>query len=491
MISSELQRFLPLNTNIGEPMYRQVYARFRNAIADQLLKPGDRIPSARALAEELGVARGTIEAAYSLLTAEGYVETRGQAGTIVTLGLKPSAHHASTATTKSVQATQALVTRAGTTSLPIPIAIATPTPKPLPFQMGLPALDAFPRKLWSRLAARSIRATTPSEMIYPPYAGLASLRTEIATYLQLSRGVVCSPAQVFVTSGYRETLQLIAATLLKPGDKVWTEDPGYLPTAKLLQQAGIVAVPVPVDAEGMQVAQGVQMAPRAQAAIVTPAHQSPLCVSLSLQRRFSLLDWAGRANAWIVEDDYDGEYRYVSRPLPALKSLDRDGRVLYAGTFSKVLFPGIRLAYLVVPESQIEKFAAISQSMFSGSPVLTQSIVSDFIAEGHFARHLQRMRKLYGERRKIAAEGLDAILGKYLRVEPQPGGMHLILHLRGRRSDKALAENMRKQGMSAQTLSQRAVQAEVPAGLLLGFTNIDSGETITALGKRILNLIES
>lgn len=477
MIRSELRRLLPLNPAAGEPLYRQIYARFRTAIADQLLMPGDRIPSARALAEELGVARGTVEAAYSLLAAEGYVETRGQAGTVVTLGLKPGAPPVPSPSAAAIAVRALSLPTAGTL--------------PLPFQMGLPALDAFPRKLWSRLAARSIRATTPAEMTYPPFAGLASLRSEIATYLQLSRGVACTPAQVFVTSGYRESLQLIANALLKSGDKVWTEDPGYTPTVQLLSQAGIVPVPVAVDADGLDVAHGLQMAPRAQAAIVTPAHQSPLCVSLSLQRRFALLDWATRARAWIVEDDYDGEYRYVGRPLPALKSLDRDGRVLYAGTFSKVLFPGMRLAYLVVPESQVEKFDAVSRTMFSGSPALTQSIVSDFIAEGHFARHLQRMRKLYGERRKIAAEGIEAVLGKYLRVEPQPGGMHLIVRMRGRRSDQALANTMRKAGLYAHTLSQRTVQASVAPGLLLGFTNIDSSRTIEALGRRILALIES
>ena len=488
MIKPSLRTLLPpdlllLDPSVGEAFYRQIYLRFRNAIADRLLKPGDRIPSARALAEELGVARGTVEAAYSLLTAEGYVETRGQAGTIVTLGLEPGA-----------QATPAMRDRAvaaPAAGLPMLPPTLLPIPQPMPFQMGLPALDAFPRKIWSRLAARSIRATAPGDMIYPPQAGVAALRREIATYLQLSRGVACTPAQVFVTAGYRETLQLIAGALLKPGDKVWTEDPGYQPTGQVLMQAGMIPVSVPVDGEGIQVALGVQEAPRARAAIVTPAHQSPLCVSLSLQRRFALLDWAARANAWIVEDDYDGEYRYVGRPLPALKSLDRDGRVLYAGTFSKVLFPGIRLAYLVVPESQIERFAAVGQAMFSGSPALTQSIVSDFIAEGHFARHVQRMRKLYGERRKIAADGLDGLLGKYLRVDPQPGGMHLILRVRGGRSDKALAAAMRKDGMSVHALSQRAVRYQTPPALLLSFTNIDSAATIEALGRRILKLVDA
>src|SRR5450830_1740219 len=483
MIKSSLPDLLPLHLSSGEPFYRQIYTRFRNAIADQLLKPGDRIPSARALAEELGVARGTIEAAYSLLSAEGYVETRGQAGTIVTLGLKPGSH-AGHAQHEAAPPTA----RPRTAATPV---LHLATPQPLPFQMGLPALDAFPRKLWSRLAARTIRATAQRDMTYPPYAGVAALRNEIATYLQLSRGVACTPEQVFVTSGYRETLQLITGALFKAGDKVWTEDPGYMPTGQALMQAGVTPVPVPVDGEGIQVELGVQAAPRARAAIVTPAHQSPLCVSLSLQRRFALLDWATRANAWIVEDDYDGEYRYVGRPLPALQSLDRDGRVLYAGTFSKVLFPGIRLAYLVVPASQIERFAAVSQTMFSGSPALTQSIVADFIADGHFARHVQRMRKLYGERRKIAAEGLDSLLGKTLRIDSQPGGMHMILRMRGRRSDKPLAEAMRKDGMYAHTLSQRSVQHQVQPGLLLGFTNIDSAATIEALALRILKLVNN
>ena len=186
------------------------------------------------------------------------------------------------------------------------------------------------------------------------------------------------------------------------------------------------------------VAEGVKAAPRARAAVVTPAHQSPLCVSLSLPRRLALLDWAGRNNAWIIEDDYDGEYRYVSRPLPALKSLDRDGRVLYAGTFSKVLFPSIRLAYLVVPESQVERFEQVSQVFIAGSPQLTQAIVTAFIREGHFARHIQRMRKLYAERRDATAAGLEHVLGKHVRIDAQPGGMHLILRLQGRRSDREL-----------------------------------------------------
>ncbi len=470
--------FLQLDNAAAEPLYRQIYTRFRSAIADGLLLPEARIPSARALALELGLARGTVEAAYSLLAAEGYVETRGQAGTVVTPAL---AGHAATAVSKP--ATRARRTPAGAPPSPVHEALNRP------FQMGLPALDAFPRKVWARLAARAIRATQGDDMVYPPFAGQAPLRAAIATYLQLSRGINCSPSQVFITSGYRNTLELVVRTLLQPGDDVWVEDPGFPPTGALLTQAGMNLAPVAVDAEGLVVSHGVATAPRARAAIVTPAHQSPLCVSLSLPRRLALLDWAAQAGAWIVEDDYDGEYRYASRPLPALQSLDRDGRVLYAGTFSKVLFPAVRLAYLVVPEAQARRFEQTCHTFAAGGPALTQTIVSDFMNEGHFARHIQRMRRLYAERRQIAAEGLHAVLGKHLRIDPQPGGMHLVLRMKGRHTDRALAERMRQDGMAALALSERTLLPHASSALLLAFTNIDTPQRARELGKRILKLL--
>ena len=462
----------PLDPKAAAPFYRQIYDRLRGAITGGVLKPGDRIPSARALTEELGLARGTIETAYSLLAAEGYIQARGQAGTFVTPGLKPRMLMAST--------------------MPQPNGgVAATSFRPdsiLPFQMGLPALDAFPRKIWARLGARCVRAMQPSGMAHPPVCGLRALRVEIAAYLQVSRGINCSPSQVFVTSGYRHTIELIAHALLKAGDRVWLENPGYPPTRQLLEHMHIAAVAVPVDREGMVVFDGIKVASRARAAVVTPAHQSPLCVSLSLPRRLALLDWASRNNAWIIEDDYDGEYRYVSRPLPALKSLDRDGRVLYAGTFSKVLFPSIRLAYLVVPETQVERFEQISQAFAGGSPELTQAIVTAFITEGHFARHIQRMRKLYAERREATVAGLEKVLGKHMQIDAQPGGMHLILRLQGQQSDRRLAERMRKEGLCGEALTDWTLDGDGASALLLNFTNIDSQDTAEKLGRRILRL---
>ncbi|TWC64521.1 PLP-dependent aminotransferase family protein [Herbaspirillum sp. SJZ099] len=483
MKSTATHDFLQLNPAAGEPYYRQIYTRLRSAMADGLLEPGDRIPSARALAAELGLARGTVESAYSLLAAEGYIEARGQAGTVVASGLKalPVTAGAAPALPASIAPDDSAPAVRGT----------APAPALRPFQMGVPALDAFPRKIWARLAARAVRATQPADMLYPPPAGLDALRVEIARYLQLSRGIVCSPAQVFVTAGYRDSLDLAARALLQPGDQVWVEDPGYPPAGALLREAGMTLAGIPVDHEGLQVRSGLERAPRARAAVVTPAHHSPLCVTLSLQRRIELLDWASRHQAWIVEDDYDGEYRYVSRPLPALKSLDRDDRVLYAGTFSKVLFPAIRLAYLVAPVSQAARFEQTARCFSGGSPALTQGIVAAFMAEGHFARHIQRMRRLYSERRELAAAGLDAVLGKYMQVEAQPGGMHLLLRLRGRRSDRALAERMRADGMFSRALSECVLETRpgLPPMLMLSFTNIASQRQAQHLAKRILALL--
>jgi GntR family transcriptional regulator/MocR family aminotransferase len=469
-MKTPIPRFSPLDPGSSEPIYRQLYWRFREAIANGVLGPGERVPAARALAKELGLARGTIDAAYSLLTSEGYLQARGQAGTIVTPDIP-------------IQPTAAIRTPDSSPSV-------RHQPETLPFQMGLPALDAFPKKVWAQIGARCVRSTRAQDMANPSAHGLQSLRTAIATYLQVSRGIACSPAQIFITAGYRDTLSLIAHALLKAGDRVLIEDPGYPPTRQLLEHLHIQTVALPVDHDGLQLPAQGSDALQAQAAVVTPAHQSPLCVSLSLPRRLELLGWASRQQAWIIEDDYDGEYRYVSRPLPALKSLDRDGRVLYSGTFSKVLFPGLRLAYAVVPQEQVERFQQASQTFRSSCPELTQAIVATFMTEGHFARHIQRMRKLYSERRAFTVAGLNKVLGNRVHIDANPGGMHLILRLGNQRTDWELVERMRQDGLFAEALSEWSLLGEKPSGLLLGFANITSQASAEQLGERILALLE-
>ncbi len=462
---------LSLDRGSEQPFYQQIYHRVRILINEGVLKPQDRLPSARQLAKELGLARGTIESAYSLLAAEGYIQSHGQAGTRIASGLQ---------TQPATQNPPA--PRQGNQHGMLSSGI-------MPLQMGLPALDAFPRKIWARLGARYLRAMQPNDMKYPPLLGLPELRNAIAAYLHMSRGIACTGQQVFVTSGYRGTLQLIFHTLLQRDDRVWVEDPGFPLTRELLQNAQLKQIPVSVDAEGIEVAKGLELATNARAAIVTPAHQSPLCVSLSLSRRMALLEWAATHQSWIIEDDYDGEYRYVSRPLPALKSLDNEGRVLYCGTFSKVLFPGIRLGYLVVPEQQVARFEQASLGFFEGMAEMTQSIVSAFMQEGHFSRHIHRMRKLYAERRAMAAAGLGKVLGQHVQIAPQPGGMHLVLRLNGEQNDAIIAARMRENGLYTHALSSWGSKDQREKGLLIGFTNIQSQQQAEEIAQRILVLL--
>jgi len=466
--------FAPLAGESGTPLYRQLYDRVRASIAAGDLAPGDRVPSARALAQELGVARGTIELAYELLTSEGYLLARGQAGTVVNPALTPA------------QAPRSPPVAPPDASLvPSQDSLSRPA-QLLPFQMGVPAMDAFPRKIWARLGARYLRGMQAADLDYPPPHGLPALRSAIAAYLQVARGIDCGAHQVFVTSGYRASLQLAALAVMQRGDRAWVEDPGYPPTRQLLRESGLLPVAVPVDADGLMVERGIALAPDARVVTVTPAHQSPLSMSLSLPRRHALLEWAAAQGAWVVEDDYDGEYRYASRPLPALASLDRHGRVLYAGTFSKLLFPGIRLAYLVVPQAQVAAFERVARIFFAAAtPAITQAIVADFMAEGHFSRHIQRMRKLYAERRAATIAALERGLGGSLRTEPQPGGMHLVLRLPGARSDLPLAEKLLAQGLAVQPMSRWWASERTDSALLLSFTNCTTPAQAERLGSLI------
>ena len=453
------------------PLFRQVYERYRSAIEQGTLRPGDRVASARSLAAELGVARGTIEAAYNQLTGEGYFSSRGQAGTVVSPSLPP--HRPA----KREQPRR--------TDKPAPDALKQPGEPPL-MQLGIPALDAFPRKLWSRLAARRARATSAADMFYGDPCGYPPLREAIAAYLLVSRGVSCHASQVLVTGGYRASLALVAGTLLKKDERVWIEDPGFPPTQEVLRAAGHRAVPVPVDEDGLVVARGLRKAPQARMAVVTPSHQAPLGVSMTLPRRLQLLDWASKAGAWIVEDDYDGEYRYAGAPLPALKSLDGHDRVLYAGSFSKVLFPGLALGYLVVPESLCSRFEEAARIWSNGSPQSTQAVVADFMREGHFPRHLKKMRLLYARRRAMLVAGLQKAFGDSVHVDLRSGGMHLIARFDGREEDDVtMARRAQQTGLNCQPLSARGVSGPGAQGLLMGFTNIATAAEAGRLAARL------
>ncbi|MGO4714787.1 MocR-like pyridoxine biosynthesis transcription factor PdxR [Bradyrhizobium sp. 2TAF24] len=445
-------RALNLDRDQSAPLYRQIHDSIRMAIESGQLRPGDRLPSARSLAAQLHAARGTIDTAYALLSGEGYIISRGPRGTIVSPELAPS--------TPAPRRRPARPARAA----------ALPAVRPL--EMGLPALDAFPRKLWSRLVARQARMTSPASLAYPDPAGFGPLREAIAGYLATSRGIACTASQVIVCAGYQGGVGLIARVLLRPGDQAWFEDPGYLRARRALEHAGARLVPVPVDAAGLDVAAGRRRAPRARFAVVTPSHHSPLGVSLSLPRRQALLAWAETAGAFVIEDDYDSEFRYSGRPLPALKSLDRGERVLYVGSFSKTLFPSLRLGYLVVPDGLVEAFATACRLFGTGLPALEQAVVANFIAQGHFARHLRRMRGLYGARRDALAEALARTFGAALRIDHHAGGMHLVARLPAGADDVALAQAAAAHGLAPGALRDCAIEVACDPALLLSFTNV-------------------
>lgn len=470
-----------IEPHAATPLHLQIYARYKSLIAQGRMAPGERVPSLRVLAVELGVARGTVEAAYDRLIGEGYLVSRGPAGTFVadkvarSGGAAPSRQRRPTAPRAPVSSLDPMGQPEGG--------------GPQLLQAGLPALDAFPRKLWTRLLARHARAAPA--MAKPPAAGLPALREALADYLHRSRGIEADAHQIFIVPAYTAALGLVADALLRPGDTCWVESPGFPPTSHVLARLGHPLARIPLDDEGLDVAAGRARHPAARLAVVTPSHQSPTGVSMSMARRTALLDWAGEHGAWILEDDYDGEYRYRGHPLPALKSLDRGERVLYCGTLSKVLFPGLRLAYLVVPDSQVEAFRAAShRALHGGCPELYQAVAADFIREGHFARHIKRMRTLYAKRRTMLADAFAPWLGHGLSIDLRDGGMHLLIRLRDDLDDVALARRGREGGFGLQALTDWRNGEPGQRGLMVSFTNVATQAEACGLVERLMTALE-
>lgn len=459
----------------GEPLFRQLHARVRDAILAGRLAPGTRLPATRALALELGMARGTVEQAYGLLVAEGFAVGRGAAGTWVNADLAHLHPVPGALAARAVRAAPPAAQAAGTLAPPL--------------RMGLPALDAFPRKLWARLAAREARRLPATALRYTDPRGHAALRRAVAAHLGIARGIACDAGNVFVTAGLHGALALVHTALLHAGAAVWCEDPGYHRAREALALAGARIVPVPVDGEGLQVEEGVARAPRAPLAMVTPSHQAPMGVSLSLPRRLALLDWAAAQGAWVLEDDYDGEYRYASRPLPALKSLDRAGRVLYAGSFSKVLYPGLRTGYLVVPDALLARFERAADLLAPAPAGPAQATIARFMEEGHFARHIRRMRRLYARRRETLAAALRHHAGQALSLSLAAGGMHLIGWLRHARSDTAASARAARLDLAPAALSPWCIEARLPPALLLSFTNVPE-ERADAVAARLARALK-
>jgi GntR family transcriptional regulator/MocR family aminotransferase len=439
---------LPLDRAAPTALTEQIAAGLRSAIAQGRLAPGARLPSWRDLASQLGVARGTVRAAYETLIDAGLVQALGAAGTRV-------------ARRVPVQPQE---------DLPL-----TAVPSPLPglvrgsgvFQMGVPAQDAIPAKLWSRVFVRAARTAAGAAPDYPDPRGEPALRQQIAAMLAVARGLACSPAQVYVTGGHAASVALAVQALGLAG-QAWTEEPGYPLTRSLLATLGLATVAVPVDAQGLDVAAGLALAPQAALAVVTPGQQAPLGVALAPARRRALLDWAARQQAWVLEDDYLGELQLQGRAAPALGAGMAAARVLHVGTFSKTISPALRLGFLVVPADQVARFDAATALRGSAPAPLVQQAVAELLQGGHHLRHLRRMKRLYLQRR-------DALLAclRAAGITHRAAGLAVLLQLPPGRSDVAVVRAAQALGLSPAPLSSWYVRpGPEHDGLLLGVTNL-------------------
>ena len=454
-------------------LQRQIYMSVQRAILDGVVGPGTRLPSSRALADDLGVSRTTTLLAVQQLHEEGYLTARRGSGTFVADELPDDLLRRRASRLDARRPKHPTLSRRGGALVSAPQGAQRIAGPPRAFRIGTPGVDLFPAGLWWRLASRRLRSITATQLDYGEPAGLRALREAIAEHVQAARGTRCRADQILIVAGAQQGMELISRVLLDPGDRVWMEEPGYPGARSALLGAGARIVPVRVDAEGLDVEMGARRAGDARLVYVTPSHQYPLGVPMSLARRLALLQWASRARAWVVEDDYDSEFRYGARPVPCLHGLDVDGRVIYVGSFSKTLFPALRLGFLIVPPDLQHGLVAARAVADQHPPLLDQSVLADFIVEGHFARHLRRMRVAYRERLEALTDAAERCCRGALHVRPTRTGLHAIADLEEADAG-AVSREAAGRGVEATPLSAYFVGRERPANaLVLGFAAVD------------------
>ena len=463
-------------------LQEQIYTGIRRAILAGVLRPGTRVASSRSLAGELGVSRTTTQLALEQLHAEGYLVARRGSGTFVAEDLPDDMPQIFSA--RSPVGEHPPLSRRGDA-----LAAGKPPARriigpPRPFRIGVPALDQFPVRIWSRLASRRVMSVTSAQLDYGGAGGLRALREAIADHVRASRGARCEPEQIFIVGGAQRGLEFLCRMLLDPGDQAYMEEPGYPGAWGAMVGAGATIVPVAVDGEGLDIEAGGGRPVRL--AYVTPSHQFPLGVPMSLPRRIALLKWASAAGAWVIEDDYDSEFRHGAQPIPCLQGLDADGRVIYVGSFSKSLFPSLRLGFLIAPPDLHDRLVAAR--LFGADPqppFLDQAILADFIAGGHYARHLRRMRSAYRERLEALVAGAERYCAGALRVRPPRTGLHAVADLNGVDATRVF-EEARARGVELMPLSAYAFgRARMPSAIILGFGAV--GPDAVTAGMRTLS----
>lgn len=448
----------------------QLTVALRQLILSGDLSAGTRLPASRTLARDQGVSRTTVISAFEQLAAEGLLDSRIGAGTYVSAGMrvpKPAA-----AAARRPEELPHLARLGARIREPYFPRLGHP-PAPRAFVTGMPAFDAFPGALWSRISSQYWRENRAGIMSYPDPAGLFELREAICQHLRANRGLVCQPDHLFVFSGAQDAFTQIARMLVNPGDKVWLENPGAIGARNAFLSCGAEPVPVPVDEEGIDVEAGLKLSPDFRIAFVTPAYQHPLGVTMSLARRMQLLDAAEGAGAFIVEDDYVGEFHYGATTLPPLKTLDGGQRVIYVGTFSKTLFPAVRLGFAVVPPALAPMIERTLAAIAHGVAHSVQGITARFIAEGHFASHIRRMRGIYAGRRDALLAAAARDLGGRLEVRPTETGFHTVgIIPDGAVEEVALAEAAGRAGLAVTPLSRYALEPIAQRGVTLGFSAV-------------------
>ena len=476
-----------LDPEAGEGLQQQIYRTVRRAILEGSIGPGQRLPSSRALAADLGVSRTTTVLALEQLVAEGYLAARHGSGTFVASELPDDLPHGRLAHRFATDRHPPLSRRGAALARLLPPAGRLEGP-PRAFRLGVPALDLFPIELWWRLCQRRLRAATLAQLDYGDVAGSSALRQAIADHVRAARGTRCEAEQVFVVAGAQRGLEWIGKLLLDAGDSVWLEEPGYPGARSAMLAAGAHVVPVRVDAEGLDVTAGTRRAARARMALVTPSHQFPCGVAMSLPRRLALLRWASEADAWVVEDDYDSEFRHGTRPIPCLHGLDVDGRVIYVGSFSKTLFPALRLGFVIVPGDLGERLRAARRAADVHPPRLDQAVLAEFISEGHYERHLRRMRRVYGERLEALHEAAQRLGGGALRLRPVRTGLHAVADLQDVDAT-AVALEAAARGVEVRPLSAYCAGPSRDNALVLGFSAVGP-ERLASGMERLVAAIE-
>ncbi|HQZ08356.1 MAG TPA: PLP-dependent aminotransferase family protein [Burkholderiaceae bacterium] len=472
---SALPDFVLRQFDRGHPEFdhRQLYLILQSGMRESVLPAGTRLPPSRTLAQALGIARNTVVHVYEQLALEGYVLAQVGRGTFVAdMGQRlvpvatPAPDPVSATPRKNLSRRgRALVDDAGAARLQWGA-----------FTPGVPEVRLFPTRIWSRLQAQLWRAPKPQHLSYATGAGDPDLRRSLAEYLQGTRGVVCSAEQIVITSGTQQSLHLVAQLLADPGDTVWLEDPGYWGARSVLRALGLQAVGVSIDGEGMAPSPR-QLKKPPRMLFVSPSHQYPLGTLMSQGRRRQLLDYAAVHGAWVIEDDYDSEFRYGARPLPALQGLDRHGRVIYLGTFSKTLFPALRLAYLVLPQDLADPFARALNELYREGQLPQQAVLARFMAEGHYTSHIRRMRSVYSARHDALLHAIGQHFGNQLPVIGGDAGLHLVLGLPPQVDDQAMVERIARSRVVARPLSLYHVRQPAPAkGLLLGYGAVHEDE---------------